>query len=117
MEPLSFEYDENNDFFTIEGIKYSGCLFRQLGGIMPVDTTFKLVKREDGMLTIESLIDINPEGVWLSHEPDRATEASPETRQWAIEQAGLLIGEQGTSASNIIWCAEQYINYVMKGEK
>lgn len=52
MEKLKFEYDEQNDTITIEGIKYSGEIFRQLGGMLEVGALFQLMERENGVLTI-----------------------------------------------------------------
>lgn len=51
-EDLKFSYDTDGDVITIEGIHYSGEVFRQLGGLLPAGEIFKLVKRSDGILTI-----------------------------------------------------------------
>lgn len=50
--PLSFEYDEIADVLTVEGINYSGDIFRQMGGMMEVGQVFQLTARADGVLCI-----------------------------------------------------------------
>lgn len=52
-ELLKFEYDPAQDILTIEGIKYSGGLFRGLG-ISPShpDEVMRIVKREDDVLAV-----------------------------------------------------------------
>lgn len=53
--PLKIENDEAADIVTIEGMKYSGDLFRSfaLGGIA-VGVTFSIMNRDEGKLTIQS---------------------------------------------------------------
>lgn len=54
--PLSFEYDALRNELTIEGIRYGGCVFQQLGGPFPKGGAFRLVSRHsDGPLVIERL--------------------------------------------------------------
>lgn len=52
-EPLRFEYDEATDIITIEGARYAGRLFRELGeeGMKP-GSLFRLLRRDDGVITI-----------------------------------------------------------------
>jgi len=62
-EPLRIAYDSASDVLEIEGVKYSGDLFRRLGdgpmGIQPSspDEVFKIVKREDGTIIIRVVRD------------------------------------------------------------
>jgi hypothetical protein len=43
---LKINHDEENDVVTIEGVKYSGDLFRSFAaGGLPVGTTFRIVAR------------------------------------------------------------------------
>lgn len=54
--PLEFSYSGvATDILTIEGIKYAGEMFRQLGGMLPIHSMFELVAREDGVLTVRAL--------------------------------------------------------------
>jgi hypothetical protein len=52
---LSSHYDEKDDVLVINGIRYSSDVFRQFGGMLPVGAEFKLMNREDGVLTIQNL--------------------------------------------------------------
>lgn len=55
QKPLNFDYDLSVDILTIEGVKYSGDLFRHLGFEPSAeDQAFQIVKREDGALTIRT---------------------------------------------------------------
>ena len=49
---LQFSYDEARDVLTIEGIRYSGELFRGIGLETPVGAWIQIVKREDGVVTL-----------------------------------------------------------------
>lgn len=50
---LRFDYDAFTDILTIEGVKYSGELFRALGvDGLATDCWFRIVSREDGILSI-----------------------------------------------------------------
>lgn len=48
---LSIDYNRETDVLTIAGVKYTAGLFRDLGGLQP-DRWIKIVKREDGVLTV-----------------------------------------------------------------
>lgn len=48
-KPLSIHF--NADSVTIEGITYANDMFRQFGGLMPVNTPFRLVGRSTGITT------------------------------------------------------------------
>lgn len=48
---LAYQYDEDTDVLTVEGIKYAGSVFRAFG-IAPIGTTFKIVERKDGIVTV-----------------------------------------------------------------
>jgi hypothetical protein len=54
--PLTYEYDEAKDVMTIEGVRYSGFLLRQLGAI-PVGKLIRIVSRDDGVLTLRVVLD------------------------------------------------------------
>lgn len=54
-DELEIKYDKQEDTLTIEGIKYSGEVFRNLGFWMPVGMKFMLVKRDNGVVTIQRL--------------------------------------------------------------
>lgn len=53
---LSFSYDEERDVLTVEGIQYSGALFRALGvqGLTK-GSVLQILGREDGLLTVKDL--------------------------------------------------------------
>lgn len=58
MKQLQIHYDGRDgvDVVTIEGMKYSADLFRQLGGLMPSGQAFRLVRREeDGTIWLEKI--------------------------------------------------------------
>ena len=51
-KPLQFEYDEQRDIITIEGVKYAGDVFRTLG-LGEIGTYYKLEERRgDGLIVI-----------------------------------------------------------------
>lgn len=53
---LKFDYDEDRDVLTIEGIAYHGSLFRAwAAGGLPIDEKFKIIRREDGTISIQSV--------------------------------------------------------------
>lgn len=51
---LQFHYDRHRDVMTIEGIKYSGAMFRHFG-FGALHKPFWMLKREDGTITISTL--------------------------------------------------------------
>lgn len=53
---MKIEYDSETDTLTIEGINYSGAMFRLLGSsaIAPVGSLVQIIKRDDGNLTLRS---------------------------------------------------------------
>lgn len=53
---LNLNYDQANDVLTIEGIRYSGNLFRELG-FAPIDTCLKIVSRHDGVVTVTKIVE------------------------------------------------------------
>lgn len=69
---LQFKYDPQQDVLRIEGIVYGGEVFRQLGGMMPLGTTFRLAKREDGTITIKHVQEPSIDGRYIN---ERGTEA------------------------------------------
>lgn len=46
------QYDINNDYIEIEGIRYSGLLFREFGFHAMIGEVLRIDKREDGVLTV-----------------------------------------------------------------
>ena len=55
---LDFEYDGRIDLVTIEGIKYSGELFRAFAvGGLAVGEHLKIIEREDGVITLQRITD------------------------------------------------------------
>ena len=46
--------DDFFDAITICGVRYSGDLFRQLGGLLPIGKKFRLIDRKNGVITIET---------------------------------------------------------------
>ena len=60
MKRLNFSYEEptpdgRGDILTIEGFRYSGELFRLWAGkgILRLGEPFRIIKREDGVITIQ----------------------------------------------------------------
>jgi hypothetical protein len=53
-QPLRFDYDDERDVLTIEGVAYAGGLFRTLG-LAPVGAKIEIVAREDDVLTVRLL--------------------------------------------------------------
>lgn len=53
---LNFSYDEVTDVIEIEGVKYCGEYFRNLG-VLPLGTNVRIVSREDGVLTVCAVPD------------------------------------------------------------
>lgn len=55
--PLRFDYNLVEDVMVIEGIRYSGDLFREFSeNGMPTNTLFKIEKREkDGVLIVRRM--------------------------------------------------------------
>lgn len=51
-------YDSVADIFTIYGMKYSGELFRQFATEMPIGISFRIVKRENGQVTLERVSEV-----------------------------------------------------------
>jgi len=56
---MRIEYDPETDILTIEGVKYSGELFRRLGGIGPgqPDEVMRVMSRNDGVLVLQVVQD------------------------------------------------------------
>lgn len=62
MAALDFSYDKQQDIMTIEGIKYSGEVFREFG-IGPTPARWlRIIKLEDGVLHVEVKKDESPKG-------------------------------------------------------
>lgn len=56
MERLKFDYNEMDDILTIEGIRYAGAIFRDLGWETPIGECFRIEKREDGVLILSRVL-------------------------------------------------------------
>lgn len=95
MSALQFEYDIVDDVLTIEGVRYSGELFRGLGAL-DVGGLFQIQDRKDGVLTL--------------YEIDNA-----ELRLQVLDMALQTPGVQGRD--DIQFTAEHYLNYILKGEQ
>ena len=52
---LNFHYDEAKDVMTIEGMKYAGLVFRELGYGLEVGSEFRLKSREEGVIVLVKL--------------------------------------------------------------
>lgn len=52
---LRIEHHDDDDCTTIEGVRYSNALFRGLGWETPPGKAFVIVKRQDGVLWLETL--------------------------------------------------------------
>jgi hypothetical protein len=50
-----FSFDRDNDTLTVNGVKFAGLMFYGLA-TLPEGTWLKLVKREDGVLTLKQII-------------------------------------------------------------
>ncbi len=61
LEALGIKY-EHPDTIVIYGHKYALALFEELGGLMPIGQLFRLVKREDGVITLERIYEKNTYG-------------------------------------------------------
>jgi hypothetical protein len=56
MPPLAYDYDEERDVITIEGLHYAGDLFREFGRAMPLETPLKITERTaDGVLCLTQI--------------------------------------------------------------
>jgi hypothetical protein len=55
-DALSFSYEPPpTDVLTVEGVKYAGGLFRYLGPFGAVGDCFRIAKREDGVIWLETI--------------------------------------------------------------
>ena len=57
---LEFSYDSTSDVLTVEGVKWSGELFRAMAGTsktlgLALNTPFKIVRRDDEHLYIDTI--------------------------------------------------------------
>lgn len=53
---LEFSYDEKEDILTVEGVRYSGDYFRFLAKEPPDPRWFRMKKREDGIVIVQTTI-------------------------------------------------------------
>ncbi len=58
LEALGIK-SEHPHTIVIYGHKYSLGLFEELGGLMPIGQLFRLVKREDEVITLERIYEKN----------------------------------------------------------
>ncbi len=61
LEELGIKY-EHPDIIIIYGHKYALGVFEELGGLMPIGQLFRLVKREDEVITLERIYAKNTYG-------------------------------------------------------
>ncbi len=54
-ESLEIEYDQEGDILTVEGIKYSGSIFRNMGSAFAIGETFMFLNRENGVVTVTKI--------------------------------------------------------------
>ncbi len=53
---LSYAYDPATDVMEIEGMRYTGSLFRHFAkGGLALDVPMKIVKREEGVITLQAI--------------------------------------------------------------
>jgi hypothetical protein len=52
--PLAIDYDRDNDIVIIEGVKYSGALFRAFA-FAEVGSILRIEQRKDGLVTVSRL--------------------------------------------------------------
>ena len=62
MGKLNFTYNEAEDVLTVEGVNYSGELFRQLG-FGPVESYYQLVDRHNGVLFMRGPLKLETQAV------------------------------------------------------
>lgn len=95
---MNINYSLQSDVVEIEGIRYAGEVFRQVGSFLPIGRYFKLMQREDGVVTIYTPPPIDP-GLRI------AIEKASETGETVIEHAGRLVfinrGEQPGDTTHI----------------
>lgn len=52
MPRLRYSYNRQEDVLDVEGIRYAGEMFRMVGFGAPANTPLKILKRDDGVLTM-----------------------------------------------------------------
>ena len=56
MQMLDFSYDAEHDILTVEGLQYTGELFRSWSAHgLPLFAIFRLINRENTCITLERL--------------------------------------------------------------
>lgn len=58
LPSLSFSYDPYSDVATIEGVRYAGDMFRDLGWRLPVGKRLRLVGRKDGTIILRTYASV-----------------------------------------------------------
>ncbi len=53
-------YDDEGQWFEIFGVRYAVDLFRGLG-VGPIGATFKVIAREDGVITLQTVAPADDE--------------------------------------------------------
>lgn len=54
---LQVSYNAFTDVLTVDGIGYSGGLFRAFGGPAPTGNWLRVLSRQDGVITVQSMGD------------------------------------------------------------
>lgn len=76
---LRYSYDPYTDVLTVEGHKYSGALFRGFA-YLAVGTTVRIINREDGLVTLETVRTENTGGNDEPEEGNSEAEGQEEER-------------------------------------
>jgi len=54
---LHYQYDKEQDVMTIEGQRYTGEFFRQIGQVSEEGITLMMMRKADGMVAFERVED------------------------------------------------------------
>lgn len=108
-ENLKYKYDVEADVLKVEGIRYSGEFFRQLGHKLPLDTPMKITARIDGAIEVIQIEPGDPDwqgdsAVPAGHRGIFFPEDAPpqEVAAKLRELAAVLLGEDPTPMPRII---------------
>lgn len=54
-KPLNIKDDPTRGIVEIEGLRYSYELLQGLADVIPLNRTFKIIERKDGVITVQAL--------------------------------------------------------------
>lgn len=57
--PLEVSYDRESDILTVNGMRYSGAVFRAYA-LCPVGTAVQFIERADGCITLRKIVPGQP---------------------------------------------------------